>query len=272
MNYYCSIDGTDVSGPHSLVELKNFFERGSLPPSTQVCLEGQETWEPLSSIITPPPPHTTETTTATRRREVSPSKPSPKTKPSKPPEDKKTSFLSVTIPIGAIVLIAVLAFGAWRAGFFAPKISVPEIFKTQLMRCLEECSKVTAMTAQGVSFHDFSQQVASARSAYDLVGATWPEGFSTGSAPEFDKAFQGWNLAIQVWRYEIKHDGEPTEPDFHYYAEIKSYAGSYLHEETNTLDGIHYFPFKGTVGTLFSIADKHYESAKSQVLKDIQTH
>ena len=51
MNYYYSIDGTDVAGPYSVTELAQFFATGSLPASAQVCAEGQQAWQPLCAII-----------------------------------------------------------------------------------------------------------------------------------------------------------------------------------------------------------------------------
>ena len=55
MNYYYSIDGSEVVGPYSLDDLKNDFFSGSLPPATQVCAEGTETWQTLTSLVKPPP-------------------------------------------------------------------------------------------------------------------------------------------------------------------------------------------------------------------------
>ena len=55
MNYYYSIDGTEVVGPHSLDDLKGEFFSGSLLPTTQVCAEGTETWQTLASLVKPPP-------------------------------------------------------------------------------------------------------------------------------------------------------------------------------------------------------------------------
>lgn len=51
MSYYYSIDGTEVVGPYSLDELKNDFFSGLLPPVTQVCAEGTDTWQPITSLV-----------------------------------------------------------------------------------------------------------------------------------------------------------------------------------------------------------------------------
>lgn len=55
MNYYYSIDGTEVAGPSSLNDLKDDFLCGALPPTTKVCAEGTETWQTLDSLVKPAP-------------------------------------------------------------------------------------------------------------------------------------------------------------------------------------------------------------------------
>jgi hypothetical protein len=53
MNYYCSLNGTEVVGPYSLEDIKKEFLRGSFPPATQVCVEGTQDWQRLISLIQP---------------------------------------------------------------------------------------------------------------------------------------------------------------------------------------------------------------------------
>ncbi len=47
MNYYYSIDGTEVNGPYTLSELTSYFATGAIPKTAQVCREGAESWQPL---------------------------------------------------------------------------------------------------------------------------------------------------------------------------------------------------------------------------------
>jgi len=60
MNYYYTADGTNVQGPIALEELTGLFSRGGLPPSTQVCPEGTQTWQLIATVMplgsAPPPP------------------------------------------------------------------------------------------------------------------------------------------------------------------------------------------------------------------------
>ena len=54
MNYYYSTDGTEVQGPYTLSDLSSYFSTGALPATTQVCAEGTEKWQTLSSLLQPP--------------------------------------------------------------------------------------------------------------------------------------------------------------------------------------------------------------------------
>lgn len=53
MNYYYSIDGSEVAGPNSLEKIQALFDSGALFDTTQVCQEGQETWQPLLEVMLP---------------------------------------------------------------------------------------------------------------------------------------------------------------------------------------------------------------------------
>jgi len=65
MNYYYSIDGTEVNGPYSLSELTSYFATGAIPNTTQVCQEGAQTWQPLSAVIETSSARPTQTAIAT---------------------------------------------------------------------------------------------------------------------------------------------------------------------------------------------------------------
>jgi hypothetical protein len=51
VNYYYSIDGSEVVGPYSLEDLKADFLSGALQRTTQVCAEGTQNWVPLGSLL-----------------------------------------------------------------------------------------------------------------------------------------------------------------------------------------------------------------------------
>jgi hypothetical protein len=64
MNFYYSIDGTAVDGPCTLSELTSYFELGMIPNTTQVCQEGAQVWQPLSTVIATGPARPAQTTKA----------------------------------------------------------------------------------------------------------------------------------------------------------------------------------------------------------------
>lgn len=55
MNYYYSTDGIEVVGPYLFEDLKNFYFSVALPPETQVCVEGTEAWQTITSLVNPQP-------------------------------------------------------------------------------------------------------------------------------------------------------------------------------------------------------------------------
>ena len=53
MNYYYSIDGTEVLGPSSLDELLADARSGALPMTATICAEGQQDWKSIRTLIKP---------------------------------------------------------------------------------------------------------------------------------------------------------------------------------------------------------------------------
>jgi hypothetical protein len=51
MNFYYSIDGTEVNGPCTLSELTTYYASGAIPNTAQVCQEGTQTWQPILTVI-----------------------------------------------------------------------------------------------------------------------------------------------------------------------------------------------------------------------------
>jgi hypothetical protein len=47
--YYCK-DGSTVEGPIAEADLRRMFTARILKPDTQICLEGSDNWEPISTI------------------------------------------------------------------------------------------------------------------------------------------------------------------------------------------------------------------------------
>ena len=66
----------------------------------------------------------------------------------------------VAVSLGVLALIFVLTRPS--------KPSLPEMFKTQLMKFLEEGSKTCERSGQGVSYLELREQLASVKGAYSL--------------------------------------------------------------------------------------------------------
>jgi hypothetical protein len=64
MNFYYSIDGTVVAGPCTLSELTSYFELGMIPNTTQVCQEGAQVWQPLTTVLATVSPRPAQTAIA----------------------------------------------------------------------------------------------------------------------------------------------------------------------------------------------------------------
>ena len=58
-----------------------------------------------------------------------------------------------------------------------PDIKISDIFRDQMMKFLESAGELDASSGQGVNFIALEQQLAKTKSSYELVAATWPEGF-----------------------------------------------------------------------------------------------
>jgi GYF domain 2/Short C-terminal domain/Bacterial PH domain len=74
MNYYYFTGGTEVVGPYALDEIIALVTSGKLPPTTQICAEGSETWQPvtehLSSEAPPPLPKALGAPPQSKYREI----------------------------------------------------------------------------------------------------------------------------------------------------------------------------------------------------------
>ena len=56
MNYYFSIDGSEVLGPCTFEEILANYHKGAFPSTTLFCAEGQSDWNPICSLLPPPLP------------------------------------------------------------------------------------------------------------------------------------------------------------------------------------------------------------------------
>lgn len=72
-----------------------------------------------------------------------------------------------------------------------PEIKISDVFRDQMMKFFEVSGELEAATGQGVNILAFKEHLAKAKSSYELVSATWPDGFQPDARKSFDKAIEG---------------------------------------------------------------------------------
>ena len=158
----------------------------------------------------------------------------------------------------------------------APTVpSVPEAFRTQIMKFLEEGAKATALTAQGVTNRELSQQLVNVKAPYSLL--VWPSDFAPGAKKDFEKAFGGWDLVLTLWDLKLNKADNPVEPNINSYLLFLRYAGDALVFETHSSNfvvkdyrGKRYLPFDENIRILLGMAATSFDKGKQQVLSALQ--
>lgn len=151
-------------------------------------------------------------------------------------------------------------------------IEVSDVFRDQLMKYLEASGELEAASDQGVNTETLKAHLAKVKSLFELVSATWPDGFQPDAQLSFHKAIKGWDLAVQLSADFSEHHRAPTEPNINGYDEYMAYAGdslktnkwSVLHEE---LEGKKFIDTGDeNVGILLTLAYNHSKVGKRSVL------
>ncbi len=157
------------------------------------------------------------------------------------------------------------------------KPTVPEIFKTQLMKFLEEGSKTNAKASQGVSFMEYREQVANTKAAYDMISSTWPKTLSAECRGDFEKAIKAWNLTLNLWQMKINASDEPVEPDVNGFAAFAELEGERLVTKFHgggfpvwAYKNKKYLPFDENIIVLLTIGGESFNSGRDKILKELQ--
>jgi hypothetical protein len=158
----------------------------------------------------------------------------------------------------------------------APKPGISDVFKEQLTRFFEEGTTLTSMTAQGVNYSDYRQQLAKVKGAYELASATWPEGFAPDAKSMFETAFKGWDFSLYLWELKINNKDNPVEPDVNGYVELIEFAGKHFLTKTHPSDyiveayrGKKYLPFDENIGLLLGMASDDFEFGRNILLEQL---
>lgn len=107
-------------------------------------------------------------------------------------------------------------------------VGIPDQFTGALNALVGEGTRLSAMTAQGITFEEFSQQLEQAKVAYSMaLGAQTAErNMRPEAVGELDAAFTGWDLAHSVWDAKLNGGEAPRAPDVGRYAELATYVGA----------------------------------------------
>jgi hypothetical protein len=149
--------------------------------------------------------------------------------------------------------------------------AVPTELKSRMDVLSQDAATLNAMTAQGIDFSAFNQQLAKTRGDFDLASSVWPGNVAPNSRKAFLDAFNGWAFADALWDAKIKQLDNPVEPNINQYGEIVAYAGAEnLDIETypsgffvKSYAGKKYLPFDQNISILLSIASAHYKEAQT---------
>lgn len=149
---------------------------------------------------------------------------------------------------------------------------LPEAFLTHLNQFLQDGSRVTGATAQGVTYVDFVRRVGDARASHDLLISFWGDLVPTQAQDEFRDAFYAWDDAAYIWDLKINNYDTPTEPDINGYSELVGYWGNDLLQDVRPDDylvrdyrGKQYLPFDENISILLTLAAGHFNSGASQL-------
>jgi hypothetical protein len=173
----------------------------------------------------------------------------------------------------ACSLAALLMVSGLLAGC-SSKPEITDMFRQQLTRFLEEGTTTTAMTEQGISYLQFQQRIPAMNGAYDLAVSTWPEGFSADARSSFERALDGWDLALDLWSLDIGDKDNPLEPNINGYQRYVDYAGDMLVYDTHPSNfivedyrGKTFLPFDENISILLAIASDAFDDGKDLALE-----
>ncbi len=157
-----------------------------------------------------------------------------------------------------------------------PTPELSETFKTQITRLIEEGTKLSSMTEQGVNYLDYSDQFAEVNGTYELARATWPAGFLVDTQAKMQKAINGWVFASDLWSLKIGEKDNPVEPNINGYLSYKNFEGDAaiidIHPDDYLVEsyrGKKFLPFDENISVLFTLASDYFESARTELLAEM---
>lgn len=157
-----------------------------------------------------------------------------------------------------------------------PTPAISDTFKQQITQFLEDGTKLNAMAGEGVNYLDYQSQLASTKGTYDFVVALWPAGYASDAKKNFDKAVEGWGLALDMWGLKINDKDNPVEPDINGYLLYVAYEGNSAVYNTHPSDYIvpnyqnkSFLPFDENIGVLLNMAGSNFQTGRTFMLAEL---
>jgi len=240
MNYYYSTDGSEVAGPYPLEELKILVDTRKISNTTQVCREGQDTWQPLADLLS----ETTPAVPLTPAKAPAQSYPASKTpipaKESKPLALFSSVFAAVVLGGLALMFSYQYFFRAKSLQQFTPLTSTnptpaptnstpapspiaptptPFADSPDYQNFLRVSRRLVTAIQSSISFDDFHER------AVDVL-ASAKEAMRVVPSPEKKEMIVKFALAIadadDLWHYKMT-----TKPDYNWLIIYRREGDSY---------------------------------------------
>jgi hypothetical protein len=171
----------------------------------------------------------------------------------------------------SILLVSFILSGC---SLFKPQM--PKAMKDNISELLKDEAVLNAETEQGVTYANYSQQLAVTKGAYDLAVSVWPEKYQPEAKKDFDNAFTGWKLAADLWYWKINQYDEPVEPNINHYQDYINYGGNNLVIETHPSDFIvekyqgKKFVSFDNISALLTMASNDFSKGQALLIKDMK--
>lgn len=149
----------------------------------------------------------------------------------------------------------------------------PREFLGRLDHFINDASRLSALTSQGVNNEKFGDQLATVRADFDLLAKAWPSSYKPRAKKEFDLAMQGWQLTYTVWNRSLRRPGDDeldvaTNPEL--MTDLVIYAGDklpFLRPEEARSGVETSLSFRRTIRMLMTEASSHFDTGVADIRK-----
>jgi hypothetical protein len=179
--------------------------------------------------------------------------------------------LAVCVVVVILVLIIVLVRSS--------RPSVPELFKTQLMKFIEEGTKACERSGQGVSYLELREQLASVKASYSLCKATWPKSLPQEMTADFDHAIRAWDLILDIWKDKLEYSWSDYQSTYQPPAdgfdigEFEKYLILLVDDkgrQSRVVKGQKYLPWDENISILLTVASDSFGKGRDKILAELQ--